>query len=188
MSTSLLIVVFGIAAIWLVVMVILAFFARGKPFQISSLTKNLPGATKLEAVGTPVKVIASMVVLAILGTVVWFVSGGKFRSVSKDGQGAPSSLTHIRPESQAGSEIKVLRADEWSEWIPIMWRKVAILPSDDGVVYEFRDDEGKVRSVTAEELRKRYGQDKDGRRNLKDTTTDVRFKAKTDVKYVVGRW
>ena len=93
-----------------------------------------------------------------------------------------------QPESPAVPVLKSLKADEWSEWIPIMWRKVAILPSDDGVVYEFRDDEGKVRSVTSEELRKRYAEDKNGRRNLKDMTMDGRFRAKTDVKYVVGRW
>lgn len=132
-----------------------------------------------------------LVALAIISPVLVLIGScvmdGKIRR--GDTKKPVGYVTHTdQSENPAVPVPKSLKAGEWSEWIPIMWRKVAILPSDDGVVYEFRDDEGKVRSVTAEELRKQYEQDRDGRRNLKDTTMDVRFQAKTDVKYVVGRW
>ena len=116
----------------------------------------------------------------------------KYRKSDKNSGQIEKTVRRItdvyQPEGPTVSISKSLKADEWSEWIPIMWRRVAILPNDDGVVYEFRDDSGNVKSMTSEELHKKYEQDRNGRRNLNDDSMELRFKAKTPVKYIAGRW
>lgn len=139
MKTSLM-TAFILVAVWLLVMLILAIFARGKSFQISSLTKGLAGATK-----TWPKAAGTITIILVFGIVCWFVFRDKSETTTKNRQ-TTTSATHsrVKPESLADPTRKSLKPGEWSQWVDVSRNILNVWPATAEVEYECKDIHGKI--------------------------------------------
>ena len=120
------------------------------------------------------KILAPITVMIML--VYYAIIGLKNKSERSD---KPVEKTIERTVTIAQPEVttpvlKSLKADEWSEWIFIMGRKVTIFPNDESVIYELKDPKGNVRSAK-------------GGKDWKDMTQYERFKSTTDITYIVEK-